>query len=336
MFTVHGKFFLGSSIYNAEYNAVTTREFLAEHLQKQGFPVVVSPWIPAHLYVTSDSPLSIMAAVPESLKASIKKWDRLHEDEEAAVNALRLKFPHPAWLKIRRGKYMGAVAYILDSEQMNDFVTVLIPPRDFPYAMPKGTVALFDPSRLPTGISASAIIRDGQEVGSKYKGEEYYCGLLKKNFPRHCTELVHVPHPDAIRLHIQSGWDTPFCKKSEIAFSKQLLRSGDAVRLTTPDLLGQICTVLTTDHAFGGSVKLAFDLDGLRKEVEARLEDVEPVFHVGEEVRVVAGDFLGLQGHVVQRNDDIFTICQSGTQEEVCFKVSFIQSFLTHFLGRGL
>ncbi|KAG1901573.1 uncharacterized protein F5891DRAFT_1187430 [Suillus fuscotomentosus] len=82
-------------------------------------------------------------------------------------------------------------------------------------------------------------------------------------------------------------------------------------------LPGPKCKLFDTDHAFGGSVKLAFDLDGLCKEVEARLKDIEPMFYVGEEVCVVAGDYLGLQGHVIQRNNDIFCICWSGTQEEV-------------------
>jgi hypothetical protein len=47
------------------------------------------------------------------------------------------------------------------------------------------------------------------------------------------------------------------------------------VRLHTPDLPGQICTVLTTNHAFGGSVTLQFELDGVMKEIEATLVDVE-------------------------------------------------------------
>ncbi|KAG1895729.1 uncharacterized protein F5891DRAFT_984032 [Suillus fuscotomentosus] len=54
---------------------LTMRKFLAKHLQKQEFPVVVSLWIPAHLYMTSNNPLTIMAAVHDSLKVSMKKWD---------------------------------------------------------------------------------------------------------------------------------------------------------------------------------------------------------------------------------------------------------------------
>ncbi|KAG1859463.1 hypothetical protein C8R48DRAFT_673996 [Suillus tomentosus] len=95
---------------------VTTREFLAKHLQKRGFPVIVSPWIPAHLYMTSNNPLTIMAAVHDSLKVSIKKWDCVHNDEETTVNTLHLKYPYPAWVRIKQGKYMGAIAYIFDSD----------------------------------------------------------------------------------------------------------------------------------------------------------------------------------------------------------------------------
>ncbi|KAG2336096.1 hypothetical protein BDR05DRAFT_1006165 [Suillus weaverae] len=296
---------------------VPARQFVAEQLENRGLSVTVSPWIPSHLYITSDSPRTILAAVPDAYKASIKNWDCINEEDETAVNALRLQYPYPAWLRIKRGKYRDAIAYLFDSEQTNNFVTVLIPPREFPYDMPKGSVALFDPSRLPTGISTSDIIRDGEVVGSKYKGEEYYCGLLKKNFHRYTTELVHVPHPNDIRLYLQSGWDTPFVKNAEVAFSKLSLRAGDSVRLNTADLLGQICTVTTTEHAFGGSVNLTFELDGHRKEIQARLADVERAFNVGDEVRVVAGLYAGVEGHIVQKYDDNFFICQSGTQEEI-------------------
>jgi transcription antitermination factor NusG len=58
-------------------------------------------------------------------------------------------------------------------------------------------------------------------------------------------------------------------------------------------------------------------MDEGRKEIEARLVDVERVFSVGDEVKVVAGVYSGVAGHIVQKYDDIFHISQSGTQEEV-------------------
>ncbi|KAG1859464.1 hypothetical protein C8R48DRAFT_673997 [Suillus tomentosus] len=150
----------------------------------------------------------------------------------------------------------------------------------------------------------SPIICDGEEVGFKDKGKEYY---------------VWLGH--AILQTVQ------------IVFSKRLLRSGDLVCLNTPDLVRQICMILMADHAFGGSAKLAFDLDSQCKETEDRLQDVELIFRVGDEVQVVARDYLGLQGHVVQRNNDIFCICQSGTQEQVEVSKYYLEC---HLIDRTL
>lgn len=296
---------------------VPARQFIADYLEKRGFSIVISPWIPSHLYITSDSPRTILKAIPDAYSRSVRRWDVVTEEQEAQINALSLQFPHLCWLRVKRGKYRDAVGYLFDSEQSNNFVTVLIPPRDFPYEMPKGSVALFDPSRLPPGISTTDITRDGEIVGQKYKGEEYYCGLLKKSFHRYSIELIAIPHPDDIRLHIQAGWDTPFAQKAIIAFSKLSLRAGDSVRLHTPELPGQICTVLSTDHAFGGTIDVQFELDGVVTQTRATLVDVERVFNVGDEVRVLAGVYQGVEGHLVQKYEDNFTICQAGTQQEI-------------------
>jgi hypothetical protein len=164
--------------------------------------------------------------------------------------------------------------------------------------MPKGSIALFDLSHLPQGISMTDITHDGEIVTQKYKGEENYGGLLKKSFHRYSTELVAIPHSNDIRLHIQAGWDTPFTQKATIAFSKLSLQAGDSVCLHTPDLPGQICTVLSTNHTFSGTIDLQFELDGVVRQTQATLVDVEQVFNVGDEVRVLAGVYQGVEGHL--------------------------------------
>ncbi|KAG2751375.1 hypothetical protein P692DRAFT_20872472 [Suillus brevipes Sb2] len=58
--------------------------------------------------------------------------------------------------------------------------------------------------------------------------------------------------------------------------------------------------MLTTDHAFGGLVTLNFELDGKKKQMQATLVDVEWVFNMGDE-----------------KYKENFTICQSGTQQEI-------------------
>lgn len=60
--------------------------------------------------------------------------------------------------------------------------------------------------------------------------------------------------------------------------------------------------------------------------MDVPLEDVEHVFCVGDEVRVVAGSYMGLEGHIVQISDDMFHVCQDVSKEEVTFSLNSIKS----------
>jgi hypothetical protein len=196
-------------------------------------------------------------------------------------------------------------------------VTVLTPVQNFPYEMPRG-------SRLPNMNDVSDIIHDNEVVGWKYRGESYYMGLLLKNFPRDCLELIVTPHVDNIRLHLESRCDKPFLKKTVVVFSMQFLcvgdwaigRLGDWARANTGALHSELGQVVSTDHAFG-SVCLEFYIDGCPKTVDFRLQDIERVFWVGDTVRVVAGPYLGLEGYILQMCKDVFHICQAVSKEEV-------------------
>ncbi|KAG1809158.1 uncharacterized protein BJ212DRAFT_1302721 [Suillus subaureus] len=136
-------------------------------------------------------------------------------EECEAVECACPKLPNPGWVRITQGKYKGDIDYAYDSKQSNNFVAVLIPPQDFPY---------------PT---VSDILHDGEVIGCLYKGEQYYMGLLLKRFWQDGLEIVVTPHPDYIRLHLQSGWNTHFVKATELAFSMQFLCIGDEARVIT-------------------------------------------------------------------------------------------------------
>jgi ribosomal protein L24 len=142
-------------------------------------------------------------------------------------------------------------------------------------------------------------------------------GLLLKNFPRDRLEFVDSPHIDDIHLHLESGWDKPFLKKTVVAFSAQFLRVGDSARIVQGSLRGQFGKVVSTDHTCGSvGLELTFD-DGGLEEIELRFQDIERVFRVGDSVRVIAGTFLGVEGHILQIDGDIFHICQAVSKEEV-------------------
>ncbi|KAG2336823.1 hypothetical protein BDR05DRAFT_1005520 [Suillus weaverae] len=91
---------------------VSVRQFITNHLENQGLKIVISPWIPSHIYMTSDSPNMIFSMFPNQFKSSIKNWDVVKEDKQAEVNMLQLQFPYPAWLRIKQ-----APQYVDPSEE---------------------------------------------------------------------------------------------------------------------------------------------------------------------------------------------------------------------------
>ncbi|KAG1851801.1 hypothetical protein C8R48DRAFT_777751 [Suillus tomentosus] len=301
----------------------TVTDYVAERLRSKKISVIVSPWVPGQLYVVSESPRAIASSLPTSHRLSVKDYFRISDEERAVVEHPQSQLPSsPGWVRIIRGKYKNAMAYVTNLKPANEspsghpLVWVLVALRDFPYPMPKGSVALLDRSRLPTGNAVSDIIRDGKVVGCLYKGEEYYQGLLLKSFHRDLLNVVETPHPDEIRLHIDSGWDRPSMKIAERAFSLEFLRVGDSARVIIGEFGAEIGEVVSTDHTFR-SVRLEYNIEGDKIQSEVRLQDVERMFWVGDTVRVVAGIYLGLEGHIVQMTDDIFHICQTSTKEEV-------------------
>ncbi|KAG1795958.1 uncharacterized protein HD556DRAFT_1307185 [Suillus plorans] len=245
---------------------------VAEHLRSKGFVVTISSWIPSQIYAISDSPRTIAISL-DLFSSSVKDYICILEEEQAAIGRSHFTLPNPGWVKITQGKYKGDIGYVFDSKQSNEFVTVLIPPCDFPYDMPKRFVALLDRARLLNNETVFDILQDDRVVGWSYKRERYYMGLLSKNFR-------HSARPITGEIHLEMGM------------------------------------VISTDHA-SGSACLEFTLDGHQQELEFQLQDIKPVFWVGDMVQVVAGAYTGLEGYIIKKSEDLFHVCQEATNEEL-------------------
>ncbi|KAG2364694.1 hypothetical protein BDR07DRAFT_1482164 [Suillus spraguei] len=244
----------------------------------------------------ADSSKTIAESLSFSLYLAIKQYVRISDEECEVVKQSCRKFPNPVWVRFKHDKYKGDIAQVFDSDLPDDFVTVLVPPQEFPYPMSQGSRSLLDQSRLLTGDAVTDIKRSEEVVGCKYKGERYYMGLLLKNVHRDRLECVVCPHADDIQLHLQCRWDQAFLKTTVVACSKQFLRVGDMARIVKGDLSSGIGQVVLTNHP---------------------TEDIEHVFQVGDTVRVVAGPYLGVEGHIIQMADDVFRLCQDISKEEV-------------------
>ncbi|KAG0698589.1 hypothetical protein DFH29DRAFT_1002676 [Suillus ampliporus] len=176
-------------------------KYIAGHLQSNGFAVTVSPWAQGKLYVVSDSPKTITASLSQSDLLHVKEYLLISEEDCEVLKCSSIKLPNLSWVRIKNGKYKGDIGYVFDSDQSNLFVTVLIPPCDFPYPTPWGSVALLNRSLLPNGKPVSNIIRDEEVVGFSYNGEQYFMGLQLKKFHCYLLDLIAFPSADDILLY---------------------------------------------------------------------------------------------------------------------------------------
>ncbi|KAG2155024.1 uncharacterized protein EDB93DRAFT_1102015 [Suillus bovinus] len=286
----------------------TATEYIAEHLRSQKFSVSLSTWVAGQLYIVADSPKTICEALPTSHSLAVKQCLRITEAECEAVEGSLFQSLSPAWVRIRHSPHRGYIGKV--ESQTESSVKVLVPPLGFPYSMPQGTQALLDRSRFPTNKAVSDIIRNGEVVGWTYEGQSYYMGLLLKDFHHNNLKLLASPHIDDIRLHLQSGWDKPFLKKTVVLFLMQFLRMGDWARVIEGPLHGESGQVILTDHTVG-SASLKFAFDRCPEQIEVRFEGIEQVFRVGDTIKVVAGPYFGLEGHIIQMQEEIFDICQN-------------------------
>ncbi|KAG2351091.1 hypothetical protein BDR07DRAFT_1502641 [Suillus spraguei] len=156
-----------------EWFTGTVSQYITDYLEKGGFSVKVLPWSPGQLYIISNSPKTILESLPFSHSSCMKKWDRISEEEAVLLQRSTLKLDNPCWVRIKSGKYKNDIAYVFDPNQTSNFITVLIPPRRFLYPMDKGSMALFDKSRIPSQKSLTDIKRGRNIVGWLFKGEEY-------------------------------------------------------------------------------------------------------------------------------------------------------------------
>ncbi|KAG1836146.1 hypothetical protein DFJ58DRAFT_847138 [Suillus subalutaceus] len=166
-------------------------DYITAHLWKKKFAVKVSAWIAGQLYVVADSPKTISKSLPFSLYLAVKQYVCILDEECEVVEHSYNKLPNLAWVKIKCGKYQGDIAQVFDSDLLNGFIAVLVPPRDFPYPMPPRSQSLLDRSRLPNRNTVSDINNGEEVVGFKFKGEMWNQSFLKRTVVALSMQFLH-------------------------------------------------------------------------------------------------------------------------------------------------
>ncbi|KAG1846393.1 WD40-repeat-containing domain protein [Suillus subalutaceus] len=119
-------------------------DYVAQHLRKKNFRVTMSAWLAGQLYVVADSPKTISQSLPFSLYLVVKEYVVISDEEREVVEQSCKKLPNPAWVRFKHDKYKGDITQVFDSDLLNNFVAVLVPPRELLYPMPQGSRSLLD------------------------------------------------------------------------------------------------------------------------------------------------------------------------------------------------
>ena len=267
------------------------------------------PWFPHRVYVEASSPLEVRRSLPPSHSRACKPIVLLppHKGSSLAIFKARKRLPTRSWvwIKDKRSVYNGDIGYVETSNE-NDAV-VIVAPRQRPYDMPdqSGEKMEFDAqlARL-AGLPLDPLLSSaGTEVGYTCNDQEYVHGLLRLRLL--VQDLVHVelPHPDDITYHMLANLDRPFIEETVHLFSAQFWREKDQVEIWEGGLTGKLATLsnIYWDKWFA-TVSCKGDV------LDCSLHELRRHFEVGDAVKIIAGQFSGEAGHVVDMRDGTVTL----------------------------
>jgi transcription antitermination factor NusG len=96
-----------------------------------------------------------------------------------------------------------------------------------------------------------------------------------------------------------------------------ILHMGNWARVVEGPLHGESGQVILMDHTVG-SASLEFMFNGHLEQIKVCLKEIEHIFWVGNTIKVVAGPYLGIEGHIIQMQQYVFNICQDISNEQEC------------------
>jgi transcription elongation factor SPT5 len=253
------------------------------------------------------------------------------------------------WVRIRRGKYQGDLAQVIDisSENGEDIGLKFIPRIDL---NPKDETLIGGKRKKGTVIGTSTSMRPpqrffnyeevvkvyGRKQVSKrnqvyvFQNDTYKDGFIEKDFKLSALQLDDVnPSLDEITRFTRGveGREDEKVDLSIIAEASRkaavaVLQPGDHVEVFEGEQSGVEGTVHAVNQDVVTISATGVDLEGQRIDVPAR--SVRKRFKPGDHVKVMAGQNEGETGLVVSIHDNVVTFLSDMSMQEVCV--------LTHIL----
>ncbi|KAI8377967.1 uncharacterized protein BYT42DRAFT_572337 [Radiomyces spectabilis] len=248
-----------------------------------------------------------------------------------------VEIPLGGYVRVKRGKYAGDIAQVLEVSDAQDSVRVKLVPRldlqsnedDPGLKRKKGANArpaqrLFNPERLGNRFISSLQKKGPYWV---FNSDHFRNGYLEKHMKVVALQIEGVnPTLDELakfagggELNNEDGesmidLSTLSTQAVNNAQSAALFQAGDTVEVTEGDMIHSTGVV---DSVNDSSVVVLLDVEGFRKSVTLPPRQLRKKFKEGDHVKVINGRFKDESGMIVNVNENVITMLSDATMKEV-------------------
>lgn len=256
------------------------------------------------------------------------------------------------WVRIKRGKYQGDLAQIVDKHVNGEEVGLKFIPRiDF---NPKDDASLEGKKRKKVGNSATSmrppqnpfnyeevakvygrktVVKRGQDY--VFAGDTYKDGFIEKDFKIANLQLEDInPTLDEIAQFTRNqegeteGVDLSVIAEASRKAAVLVLQPGDHIEVFEGEQAGVHGVVESINQDVVTITAIGMDIDGQKVDVPAR--SVRKKFKAGDHVKVMTGQNADETGLVVNVADNIVTFLSDMSMNEVRFRSGMCR---THILN---
>jgi transcription elongation factor SPT5 len=248
-----------------------------------------------------------------------------------------------SWVRIKRGKYAGDLAQVLEPTENGEEVTLKFIPRIDLTPKDEGIMVGPDGKKRKKGASAPIAFRPAQrffnydEVRKAYgsevqkrqgefhfRGDVFRDGYCEKDIKTTGLTLDNVqPTIDELTRFLQgeggegaSGLDLSAVAEAARAIAQGALQPGDQVEVFEGDVKGMYGTVASISNDML-TVTPHAELELGVTQIEVQAKSVRKRFKAGDHVKVMTGSNLDETGLIVSVSNDVVTFLSDLTLQEV-------------------
>ncbi|KAI7872532.1 hypothetical protein BDF14DRAFT_1873164 [Spinellus fusiger] len=258
--------------------------------------------------------------------------------DSISIQRKEVELPLGGWVRVKRGKYAGDLAQILEVSESQDSARVKLVPRldlegseeDSDNKKKRSLIKarppqkMFNPERL-----ASRSVASLQKKGPYwFLGTDHFRdGYLEKNM-KVATLQVDDVNPTLDEIAKFAGGGELNGEDGERAFdlarlsaqavnsaqASTVFQSGDTIEVTEGGMIHSTGVVCSVEES---SVVVKLDIDGITKSVTLPAKQLRKKFREGDHVQVINGRYKDESGMIVNVMDSVITILSDATLKEV-------------------